>query len=93
MVLYICLFQNIMFAFMPEDDLGIKLKASKKLKKIEMFFLTLCLLFIILRKALGVLQNSISNFFEKKKKSKTFEKKIETFEKTFEKKIETFEKT
>ena len=47
MVLYICLFQNIMFAFMPEDDFGIKLKASKKLKKIEMFFLTLCLLFII----------------------------------------------
>ena len=45
MVLYICLFQNIMFAFMPED-FGIKLKASKKLKK--MFFLTLCLLFIIL---------------------------------------------
>ena len=45
MVLYICLFQNIMFAFMPEDDFGIKLKASKKLK-IEMFFLTLCLLFI-----------------------------------------------
>ena len=33
MVLYICLFQNIMFAFMPEDDFGIKLKASKKLKK------------------------------------------------------------
>ena len=32
---------------MPEDDFGIKLKASKKLKKIEMFFLTLCLLFII----------------------------------------------
>ena len=31
---------------MPEDDFGIKLKASKKLKKIEMFFLTLCLLFI-----------------------------------------------
>ena len=47
MVLYICLFQNIMFAFMPEDDFRIKLKASKKLKKIEMFFLTLCLLFII----------------------------------------------
>ena len=47
MVLYICLFQNIMFAFMPEDDFGIKLKASKKLKKIKMFFLTLCLLFII----------------------------------------------
>ena len=50
MVLYICLFQNIMFAFMPEDDFGIKLKAIKKLKKkkkIEMFFLTLCLLFII----------------------------------------------
>ena len=37
MVLYICLFQNIMFAFMPEDDFGIKLKASKKLKKIKMF--------------------------------------------------------
>ena len=35
MVLYICLFQNIMFAFMSEDDFGIKLKASKKLKKIE----------------------------------------------------------
>ena len=33
MVLHICLFQNIMFAFMPEDDFGIKLKASKKLKK------------------------------------------------------------
>ena len=33
MVLYICLFQNIMFAFMPEDDFGIKLKASKKFKK------------------------------------------------------------
>ena len=33
MVLYICLFQNIMFGFMPEDDFGIKLKASKKLKK------------------------------------------------------------
>ena len=33
MVLYICLFQNIMFAFMPEDDFGIKLKANKKLKK------------------------------------------------------------
>ena len=32
---------------MPEDDFGIKLKASKKLKKIEMFFLTLCLLSII----------------------------------------------
>ena len=32
MVLYICLFQNIMFAFIPEDDFGIKLKASKKLK-------------------------------------------------------------
>ena len=32
---------------MPEDDFGIKLKASKKFKKIEMFFLTLCLLFII----------------------------------------------
>ena len=32
MVLYICLFQNIMFAFMPEDDFGIKLKASKKKK-------------------------------------------------------------
>ena len=32
MVLYICLFQNNMFAFMPEDDFGIKLKASKKLK-------------------------------------------------------------
>ena len=47
MVLYICLFQNIMFAFMPEDDFGIKLKASKKFKKIEMFFLTLCLLFIL----------------------------------------------
>ena len=47
MVLYICLFQNIMFAFMPEDDFGIKLKASKKFKKIKMFFLTLCLLFII----------------------------------------------
>ena len=31
--LYICLFQNIMFAFMPEDDFGIKLKANKKLKK------------------------------------------------------------
>ena len=45
MVLYICLFQNIMFAFMPEDDFGINLNASKKLKKIEMFFLTLCLLF------------------------------------------------
>ena len=31
-----------MFAFMPEDFFGIKLKASKKLKKkIEMFFLTL----------------------------------------------------
>ena len=48
MVLYIRLFQNIMFAFMPEDDFGIKLKAREKLKKkIEMFFLTLCLLFII----------------------------------------------
>ena len=47
MVLYTCLFQNIMFAFMLEDDFGIKLKASKKLKKIEMFFLTLCLLFTI----------------------------------------------
>ena len=47
MVLYICLFQ-ILFAFMPEDDFGIKLKASKKIKKIEMFFLTLCLLFILL---------------------------------------------
>ena len=35
MVLYICLFQNIMFAFMLEDDFGIKLKASKKLKKIR----------------------------------------------------------
>ena len=33
MVLYICLFQNIIFAFMPEDDFGIKLKASKKLNK------------------------------------------------------------
>ena len=33
MVLYICLFQNIIFAFMPEDDFGIKLKASKKLIK------------------------------------------------------------
>ena len=32
---------------MPEDDFGIKLKASKKIKKIKMFFLTLCLLFII----------------------------------------------
>ena len=32
MVLYICLFQNIIFAFVPEDDFGIKLKASKKLK-------------------------------------------------------------
>ena len=32
MVLYICLFQNVMFAFMPEDDFGTKLKASKKLK-------------------------------------------------------------
>ena len=31
--LYICLFQNIIFAFVPEDDFGIKLKASKKLKK------------------------------------------------------------
>ena len=30
--MYICLFQNINFAFMPEDDFGIKLKASKKLK-------------------------------------------------------------
>ena len=29
MVLYICLFQNIIFAFMPEEDFGIKLKASK----------------------------------------------------------------
>ena len=47
MVLYICLFQNIMFAFMPEDDFGIKLKDSwQETKKIEMFFLTLCLLFI-----------------------------------------------
>ena len=37
---------------MPEDDFGIKLKASKKYKKIiikkKMFFLTLCLLFIVL---------------------------------------------
>ena len=33
MVLYICLFQNIMFAFMPEDDFGIELKAAKKVKK------------------------------------------------------------
>ena len=49
MVLYICLFQNIMFAFMPEDDFGIKLKANKKLKKkIEMLFLTLCLLVTII---------------------------------------------
>ena len=46
MVLYICLFENIIFAFMPEartptqlcrcpwpeDDFGIKLKASEKLK-------------------------------------------------------------
>ena len=27
-------FSNIIFAFMPEDDFGIKMKASKKLKKI-----------------------------------------------------------
>ena len=33
MVSYICLFQNIIFAFMTEDDFEIKLKASKKLKK------------------------------------------------------------
>ena len=46
MVLYICLFQNIMFAFMPEDDFGIKLKASKKLKK-NVLNTMLCLLFII----------------------------------------------
>ena len=39
MVLYICLFQNIIFASMPEDDFGTKLKASEKLKK--MFFLAL----------------------------------------------------
>ena len=32
MVLYIHFLKNIMFAFMPEDDFGIKLKASKKLK-------------------------------------------------------------
>ena len=44
MVLYICLFQNNIFAFIPEDGFGIKLKASKKLKK--MFYFTLCLLFI-----------------------------------------------
>ena len=34
MVLYIYLFQNIIFAFMPEDDFGTKLKASKKLKNV-----------------------------------------------------------
>ena len=49
-----------MFAFMPEDDFGIKLKASKKFKKIEMFFLTLCLLFIIaLKRRYGILATSL----------------------------------
>ena len=57
-----------MFAFMPEDDdFGIKLKASKKLKKIEMFFLTLCLLFINQRKLSDVKKNGVSRTEDSKK--------------------------
>ena len=57
---------------MPEDDdFGIKLKASKKLKKIEMFFLTLCLLFINQRKLSDVKKNGVSRTEDSKNKMNT----------------------
>ena len=43
LVYLVFFFFLIIFAFMPEDDFGIKLKVCKKLK---MVFLTLCLMFI-----------------------------------------------
>ena len=54
MVLYICLFQNIMFAFMPEDDFGIKLKASKKLKKKNVLLNTMSPLYYLPRACAAV---------------------------------------